>query len=199
MEAGINASREFRVNLKMSANQPFMPVMTPPSMVTTKAGSSQIQPKSTVWCLAAAMIAAALFSTVPAVAGVLEYLQYRDAPDAPFVGRWALAILLVAMVQASYGVLLIQVSDWSAVWVATLSLLAVAAMYAMALGLVLVASPSGWLVGPEGLQLADKLTGGKAALWCLCMVSMLTILAFFAGRLCLQWQRAEAVLRRAGA
>jgi hypothetical protein len=68
----------------------------------------------------------------------------------------------------------------------------------MVLAIVLIADPSGWLVGHAGLQLADKLAGGKAALWCVCMVSLSTLLAFFAGRLAASWRRAEFVRRQAG-
>jgi hypothetical protein len=50
-------------------------------------------------------------------------------------------------------------------------------------------------VGEHGLQLADKLASGKAALWCLCMVSLSTILAFFSGRLSTRWHKAEMLLR----
>jgi hypothetical protein len=46
------------------------------------------------------------------------------------------------------------------------------------------------------LQLADKLAGNKAALWCLAMVSVSTILAFFAGRLSARWHKAELLTRQ---
>jgi hypothetical protein len=48
------------------------------------------------------------------------------------------------------------------------------------------------------LQLADKLAGGQAALWCLCMVCVATILAFFAGRMSVRWRAAERVLQAVG-
>jgi hypothetical protein len=101
-------------------------------------------------------------------------------------------------VQLAYAVYLFQLPDWATVWVVTMFLLLLAAGYAGVLGLVLVSGSDGFFVGPHGLQLADKLAGGQAALWCLCMVSLATILAFFAGRMSVQWQRAERVLRVAG-
>ena len=69
------------------------------------------------------------------------------------------------------------------------------AIYAAVLGLVLLSPADGFLVGEHGLQLADKLAGGKAALWCLCMVSLSTILAFFSGRLSARWHKTEMLLR----
>jgi hypothetical protein len=70
-----------------------------------------------------------------------------------------------------------------------------AALYAMALGLTIISGEDGWMV--RFLQLHDKVAGGKAALWCLCMMSVMTLLAFFAGRISVRWRQAEAVLREA--
>jgi hypothetical protein len=66
----------------------------------------------------------------------------------------------------------------------------------MGLAIALIAKADGWLAGPNGLQLNDGLAGGRAALWCLCMVSVCTILAFFAGRLSFHWWRVELLRRR---
>src|SRR5262245_5524971 len=107
----------------MVPHQSFELTMLPPSNAARKSASRRSRPKMAVWRLAADVMAAALFSAFPAALEILEYARYRDAPGVPFVGRWALLILLAAILQFSYGVLLIQVPDWSAVWVATLSLL----------------------------------------------------------------------------
>lgn len=148
--------------------------------------------------LSAALVAAGLFAMAPAVWDVAEYVHYLGAVNAPAVARWALMVLLLGVVQLAYAVYLFQLPDWTSVWAVTLYSLAAAGAYAMTLGVVLTADAEDWLVGPQGLQLADKLAGGRAALWCLAMVSVSTILAFFAGRLSVQWRRAELVLRRAG-
>jgi hypothetical protein len=63
-----------------------------------------------------------------------------------------------------------------------------------ALGVTLV--QAGFLLSL--VQLADKLAGGQAALWCLCMVCVATILAFFAGRMSVRWRAAERVLQAVG-
>jgi hypothetical protein len=97
----------------------------------------------------------------------------------------------------AYAVYLFQLPDWATVWVVTMFQLLLAAGYAAVLGMVLISDGDGFLVGPSGLQLADKLAGGKAALWCLCMVSVATILAFFAGRMSVRWRQAERMLHRA--
>ncbi len=147
-----------------------------------------------VYQLAAALVVAALFSVAPAVWDLVEYIRI-DEFDAPFVARWALVLFFVGIVQLAYAVFLFQLPDWASVWVVTLFQLALAAAYAAVLGIVLMSDTGGLLVGPQGLQLADKLAGGQAALWCLCMVSVATILAFFAGRMSVRWRQAERMLQ----
>jgi hypothetical protein len=107
-------------------------------------------------------------------------------------------LLLLGVLQVSYGIYLVQLPDWASVRVVAIVLLSIAGLYASALAVVLIIEPSGWIGGPGGLQLADKLVGGKAALWCLCMLSLSAILAFLAGRQSIRWRQTEIVRRRAG-
>jgi hypothetical protein len=146
-----------------------------------------------VYQLVAALVAAALFSVAPAVWDVIEYVQI---PESQFVARWALVLLLLGGVQVAYALYLVQLPDWTTVWVVTIYSLVLAAIYAAVLGLVLISREQGLVV--NALQLADKLEGGKAILWCLCMVSLSTILAFFAGRLSARWHKTEMLLRSSG-
>jgi hypothetical protein len=139
------------------------------------------------------MIVAALFAMIPGVWDVIEHLTIEDSP---YVARWAFLLLALGLVQIGYSVYLIQLPDWTTVWVVTLYALAMAAIYAMVFGLTLITSTDGTLVGV--LQLHDKVAGGQAALWCLCMASLFTLLAFFAGRMSVRWRRAELVLHSVG-
>jgi hypothetical protein len=146
-----------------------------------------------VYQLSAAMIAAALFSMIPAVWDVLEHLSI---PESQYVARWAFLLLALGLVQLAYCVYLMQLPDWTTVWVITLYALAMAAIYAMVFGLTLITSTDGTLV--RALQLEGMVAGGQAALWCLCMSSLFTLLAFFAGRMSVRWHRAELVLHSVG-
>ena len=148
--------------------------------------------------LAAALVATALLSIAPAVWDVMEYFRQVDPVEPPGISRWALLVLLLATVQIAYAFYLFQLPDWTSVRMVTLHALAMSAFYALALGGVLVSGPGSWMVGPNGLQLADQLAGGKAALWCVAMVSVSTVLAFFAGRLAMRWRRAESIVQQAG-
>jgi hypothetical protein len=143
-----------------------------------------------------ATIAAALFAAAPAILDAVDYIRFSDAPGATFVARWALIVLLVSSLQVAYGLYLVFCPDWATVWSLTISLLAHAGIYAMALGLILISGTGGPLLGQHGLQLAGKADGGKAALWCVCIVSLSTILAFLAGRQSFAWRRAERLARR---
>ena len=153
-----------------------------------------------VYQLAAALIGAALFSMAPAAWDVVEYVQnlseFDDGLGHNVIGRWALVLFFLGVVQLAYAVYLFQLPDWTSVWVVTLYSLLMAAIYAGVLGLLLISPEDGVVV--RGLDLAHKLAGGKAALWCLCMVSLSTILAFFSGRLSVRWYKAEMLLRSAG-
>lgn len=153
---------------------------------------------SAVYWLAGATIAASLFGAAPAVWEIVVHVQYLHAPGSSGIGRWALVVLLLGCVESAYAIYLLQLPDWTSVRVVAGILLCLAGLYAMGLAIVLIADPAGRLIGPGGLQLTDKLAGGRAALWCLCMVSLSAVLAFFAGRLSAHWQRAESVRRTAG-
>jgi hypothetical protein len=147
--------------------------------------------------LACVTIAAALFAAAPAIAEVMDYVRFSDAPGVTFVSHWALLVLWVSLLQAGYGAFLILWPDRAAVWSVTVSLVAHAAIYALTLGVILINGASGVLLVDIGFQPTDKLAGGKAALWCVCMVSLWTLLAFFAGKLALGWRRAELLQRQA--
>ena len=138
------------------------------------------------------MIAAAFFSVFPSL---WDLFAYASGTSASPLGRWAIVLGMLGVVQVAYAIYLIQLPDWTTVWMVTLFALASAALYAMALGLTIISGEDGWLV--RFLQLHDKVVGGKAALWCLCMMSVMTLLAFFAGRISVRWRQAEAVLREA--
>ena len=148
-----------------------------------------------VYQLAAALVAAALFSIAPAVWDIVEYVQIpRIAVVRGPLGAGAAALGRGAG----------RLHDLSRA----------ASRLDERLGHHdLPALPGGDLRGRAGpradfervgprrqlaLQLADKLAGGKAVLWCLCMVSVSTILAFFAGRLSARWHKTEMFIRQTG-
>ena len=74
---------------------------------------------------------------------------------------------------------------------AALAALLLAAMYAAALALVLFASSENGLLAR--LDLAAYRPGGRAALWCVTMMSALLLASYFFGAASLRWYRQALV------
>jgi hypothetical protein len=142
--------------------------------------------------LAAALIAAALFSAAPALFEITDAIRVRDLNGGISPPRWALVLSLLAITQGAYGVYFWQLCDWTSARVVAAALVGLAGIHAAGLAVVLLADPHGWIAGDGGLQFADRLAGGQAALWNLCVVSLCTLLALCAGWLSAHWRRAAA-------
>ena len=69
--------------------------------------------------------------------------------------------------------------------------LAIAVGYAAMLGLTLLASQESHFI--QVLDLADRLRGGQATMWCLIMMSLTSLLSYLSSRVASRWQKALAV------
>ena len=140
---------------------------------------------ATVRWLAAAILITSFISMVPAVIDVVEHVLSDTSAG---VSRWACALLLVGVLQCAYAVYLVQLPDWSSVGVVTCFTLAIAAGYAAMFGLTLLSTDQGHFV--QILDLADRLRGGKATAWCLIMLSLMSLISYFSGRVGVRWRNA---------
>ena len=147
----------------------------------------------TVYQLAAAMILASLFSATPAVLDIAEHLRSVDSPG---VARWACLLLLAALVQFAYTIYMVQVPDWSTVWVVSLATLFWAFVYAMLVAVLIMGQPQSHVVQLLGLE--DQLHGNRAAGWCAIMLSLTCLLAYAAGRTSVRWYQACQMLAESG-
>jgi hypothetical protein len=138
----------------------------------------------TVYYLAGFLAAAAVFGVVPAV---LDVVQHVGTVDSAGVARWAWILLLVGGVQCAYAVYLAQLPDWASVRVISIVTLALASGYAMLLGNLLLAGRQGQLL--RFLELTEPGGGNRAALWCLMMLGITILLAYFSGRISGNWCR----------
>jgi hypothetical protein len=136
------------------------------------------------WQLAAALLSAALLGIGPAIWEISDFLR-SDGGEA--VRRWAFLLLLLGVVQLGCVALLVQVPDWSSVWVVTMQSLAIAAIYAAVLGLTVITRGDSPLI--DALQLNYQYSSGKAAPWSVCMAFTYATLAFFAGRISARWHK----------
>ncbi|MDA1050482.1 MAG: hypothetical protein O3C40_08375 [Planctomycetota bacterium] len=140
---------------------------------------------ATVRWLAAAIMLTGLVGIVPAITDVVEHSLSQTSDG---LSRWACALLLVGVLQCAYAIYLVQLPDWSSVWVVTFFTLAIAASYAAMFGLTLLSSDQGQFV--QLLDLADRLRGGKATAWCLIMLSLMSLTSYFSGRVGARWRNA---------
>jgi hypothetical protein len=95
----------------------------------------------------------------------------------------------VSLLQVAYAVYAAQLPDWSSVWVVAIACLAVAAAYAGVLALFMLAPTDNSPLASLGLTFLVEARRTMAALWCLSIVSVNGLLAFFAGQMSYYWHR----------
>lgn len=156
----------------------------PPPLTVVQGVRATKAQQHTAWQLAAALLAAALLSIGPSLWEITDYLR-SDSGIA--VASWAFFLLMLGMVQLATIVLLVQVPDWSSVWIVTLQSLALAAIYAAILGLTVITNGDSSLVST--LQLDQQYSSGKAPPWCICLAATYACIAFFAGRISAKWYK----------
>lgn len=159
------------------------PEPAPPPMLILRGVLPTNSQRHTTWQLAAALAATALLSIGPALWEITDFLRSESGPD---VAQWAFLLLMFGVVQFASIVLLVQVPDWSSVWIVTLQSLAFAAMYAAVLGLTAITSGNSTLI--ETLQLNQQYSS-KIPPWCVCMAATYACIAFFAGRISAKWHK----------
>lgn len=142
--------------------------------------------------MALAVVLLAIFAAVP----VVFEIRYGWQQEVP-LARWAWLVLAFSGLQLAYATYLLQLADWSSTWVTAICLLLLATCYAVLAGVTLTGGYTHALV--QFLELADKLPRRQAPLWCLVMVCLHGLLAYFAGRTALRWQTTAAVGHTASA
>jgi len=150
-----------------------------------------IQRRQTVYHLGIALMLTALFGAIPAVMDIVASLRALEPRG---VASWAFALLLASAIQLAYSIYLVQLPDWSTAWVVSLVALVMATGYAMFLGIVLLARDDNLII--RYLELANTVYGNKAAGWCLIMLSISSLLAYFSGRISVRWRHAYDLLTR---
>jgi hypothetical protein len=166
-------------------------IVPPPLPSSARGYQADASKRATVYQLAAALILASLFSLVPAVVDIAEHFRTIDSPG---ISRWVFLLLLAAVVQIAYAVYLVQMPDWSTVWVVSLMTLALAVVYAMLVGVLMLSGPQSEFVQLLGLE--DQRSGNRAAGWCVIMLSLSCLLAYATGQVSVRWYHAYQMLSR---
>jgi len=130
------------------------------------------------------LIAAAVVGLIPVLLDMVEHLRQNGSAG---ISRWALMLLLAGGLQVVYAVYLLQLPDWATLRVVSVVSLVFAAAYAALLGALLLSKPHSELL--VFLELADHVPRSQATTWCLVMLGMFGVLAYFGGRASIRWQR----------
>jgi hypothetical protein len=130
------------------------------------------------------VIAAAVVNAIPALLDIVALVRHDASAG---ISRWALALLLASGLQAVYAAYLLPLPDWGTAWVMSIVMLVFATGYAALLGALTLANQQSQLV--QFLEVGDMLPGGQATLWCLAMLSVYSLLAYFSGRISFRWRR----------
>ncbi len=102
--------------------------------------------------------------------------------------RWALGLLILAALQLSYAVYLVQLPDWSSMRVVSIVTLGIAALYAVLAGMRMLAAPGNSVL--EALELEGNLFSSRQQiLWCFAMMLLTSSLSYLAGRASGRWSR----------
>lgn len=160
------------------------PEPAPPPLTILRGVRATVSQRHTAWQLAAALAATALLSIGPALWEITDFLRSDSALE---VAKWAFVLLMFGVVQFASIVLLVQVPDWSSVWIVTLQSLGFAAIYAAVLGLTVITNGDSSLIGT--LQLDQQYSSNKAPAWCVCLAATYACIAFFAGRISAKWRK----------
>jgi hypothetical protein len=139
-----------------------------------------------VYQFGVATILVAWLGMVPAV---VHLLQPASGAVGPGVARWWPFLLLIGGVQVAYALYVIQLPDWSTVWMTSLFALLLAAAYAMLVTIAVLAGEQHPVL--QTLGLADRVSSRRMACWCVVMLTVTGLLAYFGGQLALRWQRVD--------
>lgn len=135
--------------------------------------------------LALGIVAVAIVGMIPAMLDIAAHFRVIDSPG---VAVWAYLSLWIALIEISYAVYLVQLPDWSSLWVATWVTLVISVVYAMLLGFTYMSRADGWIA--RALDLSEHLAGGRAAGWCFIMLCLSSLLSYLSGRLSVRWYQA---------
>jgi hypothetical protein len=156
-----------------------------PSTLPSAVRNYQRRHEQTVSLIATVHVAIVFVSLIP----LLVVLWQGYASERPLhLERWAIFLVGLATLQFAYAIYLIQLPDWSSVWVLSAVTLLLSTAYATLMGIRLLTSraiPLTVWLGMEG----DQFTGGQEAGWCLIMVLLTATFSYFAGHFGMQWYR----------
>lgn len=144
---------------------------------------AQLHHRRVVSYFCAGIIGLAMIGVLPIVFSLLQ----SRAPATTFeIQRWAYVLVLIGVLQLAYAVYLVQIPDWSSVWIISIATLLLATAYATVMGIRLLAGDGNPVI--LFFDLHDNLfSSGQEAGWCFIMLLLTGAFSFLAGRFGTRW------------
>ena len=134
--------------------------------------------------LAGGLAVVGVVSMAPGLLGWLGYMR-----GVGILEPWIWPLMVLGILQLTYALYLVQLPDWTSIWVVTMVSVLCAAIYAMGVGLAVFASRGSDFALLMGL--GDPRAAQRALLWCLMLLSLTILVAYFCGRVSHRWRREE--------
>ncbi|MFT5299480.1 MAG: hypothetical protein ACI87E_001583 [Mariniblastus sp.] len=131
----------------------------------------------------------AIVNMTPALYHWYHWAQMTESMELP---RWIYIQVFVGAIHLVYAVFLFQVSDWSAMRAVSVAMLLVAFVFGSVSTGLLVSGGQGDLSGFLGIPFS---LSKQAAIWCVAMLCLATLMSYWGGKESLNWQRAELLLK----
>jgi len=130
----------------------------------------------------------AIVNMVPAIYNWYHWTQLTDSVPLP---RWIYILVFVGAIHLMYALFLAQIPDWSAMRAVALAMLFMAFVFGI-VSTGLLVGQQGSLSGFLGIPYA---LNRQASIWCVAMLCLATLMAYWGGKESANWQRAEYLLR----
>lgn len=140
--------------------------------------------KWTVYQLGMAVAALGLAGMYPSIAEVIRHVTDFDSTG---VEAWAYFVFLLTAIQLVYALYLVQLPDWSTLWVVMILCACVTVFYAMVMGISMMAGKDNALLAALGLTASHQT--GYLSLWCLMMMMLTSLLTYALVRASVKWQK----------
>lgn len=134
------------------------------------------------YVIAGSLALVGIVTMVPSGWSIVDYFRFEG--ETP-ISRWAWFLLFTGFLQIAYSVYVLQLPDFSTVWMTAIFLLVIATIYAMSLGMILLGGDP-----VLGIFEVHVLLRNKAGLWLFLMLCMTGLVAYFCGRVSVRWQKA---------
>ncbi len=141
--------------------------------------------KWTVYQLGCCVALLGLAGMYPAVAEVVRHFTDFDSRG---IESWTWFVFLLAGIQLVYALYMVQLPDWSTLWIVMIISAVTSVFYAMALGIALMSGEENAIITSLGLSNLQR--AGYMSLWCFMMTLLTSLLTYFLVRASLKWQKA---------